>query len=555
MKLLLALFLAATHALAGEVLCNGIELPDKWPPQTPVESIRKGDPMPVPYLEHPPAVIPIDVGRQLFVDDFLIESTTLTRRFHMCEEYKENPVLVPDKRWEFRDEPKSAMAFSDGCFFDPKDQLFKIWYLQGHGRSTGYATSKDGLHWDKPSLEVQPGTNVVLLAGKRDSATVWLDHDTSDPAQRFKMIQFHRDCWKSSLHTSPDGIHWSGPTWCGKTGDRTTMFYNPFRKVWVINLRCHATLQPSDYKAVPPVQLIRYRKYFENRDFLAAANWKGGVENLDWRDGEPVTWVAADRLDARPDAAPNEMKPELYALDPAPYESLMVGQFCVLEEYPTRDRPKLNQIRFGFSRDGFHWARPSREPVMRASEDVNAWNAGNVQSVGGGGVIVGDKIFFYHSGRNKKQDSTGVAFLRRDGFASMEAGDAEAMLTTRPVKFSGSHLFVNLAAPQGELRAEVLDRNGDVIVPFTKENCVAASGDKTLLKLVWKDGGDLSKLASQPVKFRFHLKNGALYSFWVSPKESGASRGYVAAGGPGFTGPTDTVGSASYGVANNDAKK
>jgi hypothetical protein len=25
----------------------------------------------VPYLENPPAVIPIDVGRQLFVDDFL----------------------------------------------------------------------------------------------------------------------------------------------------------------------------------------------------------------------------------------------------------------------------------------------------------------------------------------------------------------------------------------------------------------------------------------------------------------------------------------------------
>ena len=34
-----------------------------------------------PYLVSPPAVIPIDVGRQLFVDDFLIEQTTLTRVF------------------------------------------------------------------------------------------------------------------------------------------------------------------------------------------------------------------------------------------------------------------------------------------------------------------------------------------------------------------------------------------------------------------------------------------------------------------------------------------
>jgi hypothetical protein len=41
---------------------------------------------------------------------------------------------------------------------------------------------------------------------------------------------------------------------------------------------------------------------------------------------------------------------------------------------------------------------------------------------------------------------------------------------------------------------------------------------------------------------RFYLRNGALYAFWVSPEESGASHGYVAAGGPDFTGPRDTVG-------------
>jgi hypothetical protein len=33
-----------------------------------------------------------------------------------------------------------------------------------------------------------------------------------------------------------------------------------------------------------------------------------------------------------------------------------------------------------------------------------------------------------------------------------------------------------------------------------------------------------------------------LYSFWVSPDRSGASYGYVAAGGRGFTGSRDTVG-------------
>jgi hypothetical protein len=35
-----------------------------------------------------------------------------------------------------------------------------------------------------------------------------------------------------------------------------------------------------------------------------------------------------------------------------------------------------------------------------------------------------------------------------------------------------------------------------------------------------------------------------LYSFWVTPSAQGASYGYVAAGGPGFTSAIDTVGAA-----------
>src|SRR5262249_11919722 len=48
----------------GEVLPNGIRLPSPWPPRRAYSL----EPMPVPYLDRPPAVIPIDCGRQLFVD-------------------------------------------------------------------------------------------------------------------------------------------------------------------------------------------------------------------------------------------------------------------------------------------------------------------------------------------------------------------------------------------------------------------------------------------------------------------------------------------------------
>jgi len=38
--------------------------------------------MAVPYLLDPPPLIPIDTGRQLLIDDFLIAETTLDRSFH-----------------------------------------------------------------------------------------------------------------------------------------------------------------------------------------------------------------------------------------------------------------------------------------------------------------------------------------------------------------------------------------------------------------------------------------------------------------------------------------
>ena len=84
-------------AEGGETLYNGIELPDQWPPNVQKLTL---DPMPVPYLDLPPTVIPIDVGRQLFVDDFLIDSTTCTRTLHKATWHPASPVVVPDREWE-----------------------------------------------------------------------------------------------------------------------------------------------------------------------------------------------------------------------------------------------------------------------------------------------------------------------------------------------------------------------------------------------------------------------------------------------------------------------
>ena len=62
--------------------------------------------------------------------------------------------------------------------------------------------------------------------------------------------------------------------------------------------------------------------------------------------------------------------------------------------------------------------------------------------------------------------STGLAVLRRDGFASLEAPESGGNVTTRLVRFKGRYLFVNLQAAEGSLQAEILDRERNPNCPF-----------------------------------------------------------------------------------------
>src|SRR6185436_13824841 len=97
----------------------------------------------------------------------------------------------------------------------------------------------------------------------------------------------------------------------------------------------------------------------------------------------------------------------------------------------------------------------------------------------------------------------------------------------------------NVDDAKGELRVEILNAAGKIVPTFTAKNCVPVAVNKTLQSVRWGGVEDLAAVANQPVQFRFHLKNGKLYAFWVSPERSGASQGYVAAGGPGFSSNRD----------------
>ncbi len=527
-------------AAAPETLYNGITLGSPWPPRLKFPAEH---PLVPPYLAAPPAVVPIDVGRQLFVDDFLIAETTLIRTWHRAAYHPANPVLRPETAWEHRDETAersnlpvnpAAMPFSDGVFFDPADRLFKMWYLAGYGSATCLATSTNGIEWRRPSFDVVPGTNIVSTQ-LRDSSTVWLDHESRDPRERYKMsFWYDHAVW---LMTSPDGVHWSKRGQTPRVFDRSTFFRNPFRNVWVYSLRA------NQYEGAVSG---RYRSYWENADFTAPSRG--------WGERQPVAWVKADSADFMRPGHPGH--PELYNLDCVAYESLVLGLFSVWRGESSA-REKINELTLGFSRDGFHWHRPDRGTFLGVSEEVGSWNWGNIQSAGGGCLVVGDSLYFYVSGRQGRPGtdapgvcSTGLATLRRDGFASMDwlpgqpgvrraPARAEGTLTTRPLTFTGSHLFVNADATGGELRVEVLDRTGAVIAPFTLAACQPIAGDATRTRVQWA-AGSLAHLAGTPVRFRFTMTRGRLFAFWVSRWPTGESRGVPAAGGPEFSTATDT---------------
>ncbi|MDQ8006063.1 MAG: hypothetical protein REI64_14770 [Pedobacter sp.] len=534
-----------------DTLYNGIVISKVWPPKT--QSVKSSTPMEVPYLKHIPEVIPINKGRQLFVDDFLIAQTNLIREFHQAEKYEGNPVFRPTTAEEFAVKDENAAVTylgHGGVFYNPQKSMFEMFYTGGWRGGLSLALSKDLMNWERPNLGINKG-NVVLPSGAMMAGgdnSIWLDLDTKDTSQRYKAIieRGVDGAWQQyfdkktdgpthTIHFSADGRLWSQGITTGRAADYTSIFYNPFRSVWVYSIK-----QNTDRG--------RARAYAESKDFMRGAEWKNRV-----------FWVNADKLD-QPDPEIKDST-QLYSLNAVAYESLMLGQFYihlgphnkVAEE---GKYPKVTEIKMGFSRDGFHWDRPDRSTFIAASRKEGTWDRGYVHGTTGIVLVKGDKLWFPYTGFSGIAPdghkgmytgaSIGLATLRRDGFASMNASKKEGTLTTRKVSFDGEYLFVNVDSKQGELKVEVLDETGKVLAGFSKKDCVGVKTDKTIHQITWKNGGKLASLKNKQVKFRFYLTNGKLYSFWVSPNENGASLGYVGAGGPGYEGTIDDKGILAY---------
>jgi len=509
---------------------NGIEPPSVFPPRN-MQKIEDYEKLPVPYLRKPPKVIDISIGRQLFVDDFLIEKSTFIRQYHNPRKYPGNPIFFPETPLEKGEDDHAPMAapFSDGVWYDGSDGKLKMWYHAGWFDGTAYAESTDGLHWERPDIGEGRGNRVIprIPGVERDGAAVVLNR-YYDEERPYKMFLYNRPNG-GELLDSADGKHWWHICPTGATGDRSTMFYNPFRKKWVYSMR-------TDFGQAGS---------FRARSYVEADNPEEGasLENH-------VYWTRADRYDPiHPEIGD---KPSLYNLDAIAYESIMLGAFDIFlgpeNNVSTRTGiPKHTELHMAYSRDGFHWYRPDNRIPFLVPERNNpdSWERGYIHSNNGICIIKGDELWFYYTAfrgdpartcRPLRSDgiysnaSTGLAVLRRDGFASMNAYGFRGTLKTRPLWIHGEYLFVNADFHAGSLRVSILDEKGNPIPGYEGENCLKMSADSTKYRIAWEKHATLAELSDTVVRLQFDGADGALYAFWVTDDKDGRSHGCLAAG-------------------------
>ena len=244
--------------------------------------------------------------------------------------------------------------------------------------------------------------------------------------------------------------------------------------------------------------------------------------------------------------------PEIYNVDAVAYESMMISMHAI-HRGPSNEvcfktgRPKLTDLEVGYSRDdGLSWSRPHRRGFLSCSRREGEWNSGYLHSSGGVCLVVGEELFFYVGGFSGISPNlgrhlygggaTGLARLRRDGFASM-SGNGE--LETKLIICDQENLFVNCDAAGGGLRAALVDEDGTELEGYGIEDCDPISEDLVTKQVTWRGNGSVAPFTGRRVSLRFEQQNTDLFAFWFSPSERGESLGFVAAGGPAFAGAQD----------------
>jgi len=389
----------------------------------------------------------------------------------------------------------------------------------------GYATSTDGVHWEKPVIDAEAGTNIVQFDPPQSwvaGAGVVIDDAEPNDDRRFKMTYLAQPTLKSAslqscLAYSADGRHWRAEP------------QNPVIPYSDTQIAPYWDTRLSRFVAYlrfgPPN--VRIISRIESRDFLHWSN--------------KVTVVNKSALDA-------PFATELYTMNVLPYAGAYVGLLNTyhgetIQQIP-EDQPWMDRVdnQLVFSRNGVTWQRVLHDGVATAAqlkEDRNwkqeaeqatflpygeykrDWDWGQVYPFHPP-LVVGDEVRFYYTGMSSRHwasyhkdepgSGIGLATLRIDGFVAVEAPDA-GTLTTKPLVFFGDTLVVNADADEGSVVVEALRADGNPLPGFTAADCTPLTTDNVRHVVEWGSRADCALLQGSPIRLRFHLQRAKLYSF------------------------------------------
>jgi hypothetical protein len=480
--------------------------------------------------------------KQLFIDEDIVAS------MHRVE-FTLNPARRAERVLSATD-PWATAGVGDSFSVIKEGDLFKMWYgvwsyvedIPGNWMSRlCYATSKDGIHWIKPSLgqfELNGSKdNNIIALGDRNyvvGASVFIDKYAKSPAERYKMIfgDFYRVLSRSHYPTisgavSPDGIHWrsvdtpDGVIMPGDTDTVNVAFYDPNIRKYVAYVRSDCWQRDKDGKRIEgePSRRVARSESDDFRKFPPVSRrWSD-----DWREFPGLNEIlAGDEND--PGGAWGSgiynSAATIYPFAPGVYLF-----FPTLMEYDTG----LCTIQFATSRDGVHIQRRFRQPYVPLNPNAKRLGKQIAYSayMGPGITRVGDELWMYGQEDDSPHDdpwygkrvSSGIhRYVQRlDGFVSLDARSKPGTVTTKVFVLRGRTLEVNADAAlaptessRSSLSVEILSPEGKVLA--TTEPMFA---DGVALRPRWKERNDLGDLIGKPVQVRFTMRFAKLYAFQI----------------------------------------
>ena len=490
-------------------------------------------------------VIEIGSRRELFVEDTLVARLAAGGRLQLHRPTPRELAIVCDAPWE-GSSCAYMKVFRDGdlyrMYYRGSDVVYtKDGYSSPHPEVACYAESRDGIHWTKPDLGLfefagSKKNNIIWMGTGSHNFAPFLDENPACPKnERFKALAGD---YKKGLRAfvSADGVR-----------------FTPVQQKPVIARGAFDSLNLAFWDSVAGV----YREF--HRDFRNGRDIRTGTSKdfVHWTDPEFLSYEA-HRDRSEPDGAPpvkdadpgNKLPgrvsqlytnqvipyyraPHLYLGFPTryidrgwSYSSTRLPRYGYRKLRGAKSRREGTAVTDGMfmaSRDAqrFHvWPESFIRPGLRASQ---SWFYGDTYQ--NHGLVetrstiedAPPELSIYVS-ENSHQDHPGQFrrhTLRIDGFVSLTAPLAGGELVTKPLKFEGNRLSLNLStSAAGSVRVEIQDAQGQPIPGFTHDDAQDLYGDSLDLAAAWKDNTtDVSRLAGRPVRLRFVVRDADLYSF------------------------------------------